>query len=244
MDMKILHLYPDLMNLYGEWANVAAVRRQLEDLGNTVAVEAVSLGGTVDFTGVDFVFLGAGTERSQKAVRKALEPYGPALVQAAKSGTVMLFTGTAFDLLGREITDAAGEQFPGLGLGDFTVQETDKRIVGDVYGPSPLAGETVVGFMNKCSHVSGVTAPLLTRCDMGFGNDALHGPEGYWTHHVLGTHLTGPVLVKNPALTRALIGCIYIQRGETPPAVWPKYPEEEQGYQVTITELKKLGDKA
>ena len=33
MRIQLLHLYPDLMNLYGEYANVAALRRSLERQG-------------------------------------------------------------------------------------------------------------------------------------------------------------------------------------------------------------------
>ena len=65
MDMKILHFYPDLMSLYGSYANVAVLRRYLEALGNSVAVETVRPGENADFAGADFVFLGAGTERGQ-----------------------------------------------------------------------------------------------------------------------------------------------------------------------------------
>ena len=37
MELNILHVYPDLMNLYGEYANLAVLRRHLEalDVGDT-----------------------------------------------------------------------------------------------------------------------------------------------------------------------------------------------------------------
>ena len=41
MDVKIIHFYPDLMSLYGSYANVALLRRHLEDLGNAVTVDTV-----------------------------------------------------------------------------------------------------------------------------------------------------------------------------------------------------------
>ena len=74
MDVKIIHFYPDLMSLYGSWANVALLRRHLEDLGNTVTVEAVLPGQTADLTDADFLYLGAGTERAQKAALADLVP--------------------------------------------------------------------------------------------------------------------------------------------------------------------------
>ena len=122
---------------------------------------------------------------------------------------------------------------------DFTVTETKKRIVEDVIGDCPYAGAPLVGFMNKCSHITGVETPLLTACEMGFGNDAPGGAEGICFHQVLGTHLTGPVLVKNPALSRAVIRAILARRGAEEPQEWPAYPYEEQGYQVTLQELRR-----
>ena len=42
MELKILHFYPDLMSLYGSYANVSILKRTLEDMGNTVTVERVA----------------------------------------------------------------------------------------------------------------------------------------------------------------------------------------------------------
>ena len=48
MELKILHFYPDLMSLYGSYANVSILKRTLEEMGNTVTVERVELGGDAD----------------------------------------------------------------------------------------------------------------------------------------------------------------------------------------------------
>ena len=68
MELKIIHFYPDLMSLYGSYANAALLRRHLEDLGNTVTVETVDCGQTADIAGADVLYMGAGTERSKKAI--------------------------------------------------------------------------------------------------------------------------------------------------------------------------------
>ena len=44
MELKIIHFYPDLMNLYGSYANVSVVKRLLERLGHSVTVETVNPG--------------------------------------------------------------------------------------------------------------------------------------------------------------------------------------------------------
>ena len=237
MDIRIIHFYPDLMSLYGSYANVSVLRRALEQLGNTVNVERADLGGAADISGADFLFLGAGTERRQKFALEDFVRYGDAVKAAAESGTAMLFAGTAMELLGREIIDAQGNTFHGIGLGGFTAKQSAKRTVGDVYGHTDLYADAVVGFMNKSSVLEGVDTPLLTSLDMGFGNETARGGEGFRYKNVLGSHLTGPLLVKNPRMLDAVITAIYEKRGQAVPQL-PRDEYAEQGYAVTAQALK------
>lgn len=238
MDLRILHFYPDLMSLYGSYANVALLERHLTDLGNHVTVEYIRPGEEADLAGMDFLFMGAGTERSQKAALADFARFGGAVKSAAEDGAAMLFAGTAMELLGRSITDADGRVWDGIGLADFTTVQGRKRFVGDVYGTTDLYEPVVVGFMNKCSTISGVSAPLLTACAMGYGNEKEGGAEGYHAGHVFASELTGPLLVKNPLMLGAVIAAIYQKRGESLPDQVPAYPDEETAYAVTAQQLK------
>ena len=57
MEVKILHIYPDLMSLYGSYANLSVLRRYLEALGCTVTVDALRPGETpASLTDYDFLF--------------------------------------------------------------------------------------------------------------------------------------------------------------------------------------------
>ena len=40
MEFRFLHFYPDLMSLYGSYANVSVLKRYLERLGRAVTVTA------------------------------------------------------------------------------------------------------------------------------------------------------------------------------------------------------------
>lgn len=237
MELKIIHFYPDLMSLYGSYANVAVVKRTLEQMGSTVTVERVDLEGEADIAGADFIFMGAGTERRQKFALTDFARFGEAVKAAAEGGTAMLFAGTAMELLGREIVDAESVSYPGIGLGDFTAKQGARRIVGDVYGHTDLYGDAVVGFMNKSSILTGVETPLLTELDLGFGNEKEHGAEGFRLKNVLGSCLTGPILTKNPRLLDHVITAIYEKRGETLPAL-PRDEYAEAGYAITAQALK------
>lgn len=238
MELKIIHFYPDLMSLYGSYANVAVLKRQLEALGNTVTVETVVPGEAVDLSAADFIFMGAGTERAQKAALADFIRYEVNLKTAADNGTAMLFAGTAMELLGKSITDDAGKEYAGLGLAGFTTVQGKKRFVEDVYGTTALYPDPVVGFINKCSTISGVESPLLTAVQLGYGNKGLKTPEGFLYKNVIGSHLTGPILVKNPRLLDTVVAAIYAKHGESLPAERPANRWTEDGYAITAQQLK------
>ena len=238
MELKIVHFYPDLMSLYGSYANVSVLRRYLEALDCTVTVQPVRPGEGADITGADFLFMGAGTERAQRFAAVDFAQYGPAVKSLADEGCAMLFAGTAMELLGDSITDAAGTVRAGIGLADFTSVQGKRRFVADVYGHTDLFPEAVVGFMNKCAKISGVTTPLLTALDMGFGNDAEKGPEGFHRDNVFASELTGPILIKNPKLLETVVAAILSRRGLPAPEVWPLDDWTAQGYTITEEQLR------
>jgi len=242
MNIRILHFYPDLMSLYGSYANVSVLRRTLEQMGNTVTVETVEPGQDIDLTGADFIYMGAGTERSQKAALADFARFGEAVKAAAEDGTAMLFAGTAMELLGKTILDEQGREYSGIGLGGFTAKQQAKRIVEDVYGSTSLYEDAVVGFMNKSSVLTGVETPFLTATALGYGNEGKGSAEGFLYKNVIGSHLTGPILAKNPRLLETVIAAIYAKRGEICPSI-PRDKWAEEGYAVTARELKERCEK-
>ncbi len=237
MELTILHLYPDCMSLYGEWANVAVLRRHLEAAGVSVTVTTALFEDAPDFASADLIYMGAGTERTQKAALTALLPHREALDAAVDRGAVLLFTGSAMELLGASITDGAGKVWNGLELADFVTVETDKRTPEDVVAHTELWSDPAVGFMNKCSVTHGVTTPLFQRLSLGFGNEATGGAEGYVSGNVFATHLTGPVLVKNPGFIHLLLRRLFAAKGWETPEALPVLPHEREAYDVTLKEL-------
>ena len=238
MDIKILHFYPDLMSLYGSYANVSVLKRRLEQMGNTVTVTPVLQGQEADLSDADFLYMGAGTEHAQKAALVDFARYGETVKAAAESGVTMLFAGTALELLGKTITGADGKVYEGIGLADFTAVQGSKRFVEDVYGHTDLYPDAVVGFMNKCSTISGVETPLLTELSLGFGNEGERAPEGFHRNNVFASQLTGPLLVKNPRMLDAVLDAIYRRRNELLPAERPTDHWTEDGYLITAEQLK------
>ena len=83
--------------------------------------------------------------------------------------------------------------FEGVGEAGIAWLQRVKRETG-MYTSTEVATREHVATALK----GGVDLLWIGACEMGFGNDAPGGAEGICFHQVLGTHLTGPVLVKNP----------------------------------------------
>ncbi len=240
MDFHLLHFYPDLMNLYGSYANVRVLGRLLERLGHTVTVEAVTPGQETDLSqlsGADFLYMGAGTERRARFAMEDWGRYGEGIRSLAEDGVPMLYAGTAMELLGESVTTAEGGRYEGIALASFaTVQERGRR-VGDVLGHTDLFPEPLVGFLNKSGVIRGIDTPLLTSLDRGYGNESDRGPEGFHRWNVFASELTGPILVKNPRLLEVIAGEMLKRRGISLPEAWPVDTWAQKGYAVTVREL-------
>ena len=215
MNIKLLHLYPEAMSLYGEYANLTLLSRYLTWRGAEVEIKTVGCDDAPDFTGADLIYMGAGTERTQKAALGWLMPY----------------------------RDALGAVHECLGIGSFTTAERDQRIPHDVIARTGLFETPVVGFMNKCSVTGGVDSPLFDSMVMGMGNEQEGGSEGFRRGNVVGTHITGPILVKNPDFLVWAAEKILENRGESLP-VSTEEPDwlihAKKAYQVTLDELSAL----
>ena len=231
MKVKILHIFDDLMNLYGEYANIAILQRYLTDLGHEVTVDKLGLYEKKDISGYDFYYMGSGSESKQKLALQELRKYEKTLKSAFEQGRTMLFTGNSFELLGEKITDAEGREYEGLKFDTFVTNEGKRRIVGDAL--AVFGDDVLVGFINKCGKTSGITSPLL-KMKMGFGNDELCGDEGFCRNQCYGTHMTGPILVKNPAMLHFVAEKIV---GKAEREV--RYDYMERAYQITLQALEK-----
>ena len=234
MKIKLLHLYGDVMNLYGEYANVAILARCLKDLGHFVCVDTLSLYEEKDISDYDFYYMGAGTERKMKLMLPQLLKNRQVLSNACDEGKVLLFTGNACDVLGKSITDAEGLRHEALGIGSFETREAKIRTTGDCIACFDGFPEELVGFINKCSWNTGVDAPLFS-LKLGKGNEKNNPLDGFRRNNCLGTHLTGPLLAKNPAMLRYIAALL---TKETVP-LDVLSPYMIQGYEVTKRELLK-----
>lgn len=244
MELKLLHLYQNLMNLYGEYGNIKALTRHLEDQGAGVLLTQTDTADGVNFTDYDFIYIGSGTEINQKKALNDLMFSRDAFISAANGGTVMLLTGNAFELLGQSITDALGKKHSALGFAPFTVTEQNKkRLTGDCICACGFLRKPLIGFINKCSEIKGVRNALFT-VKMGLGNAEGGKSEGFHQNNVYGTHLVGPVLVKNPHFMDYMVNLICTNKDQNFQFTRAEYKYESRAYDVTLRELSARMEKS
>lgn len=196
--MKILHLFNDLMNLYGEYANTLALQRALSEKGRAAEIERLSIDDELDLSEYDFIYIGSGTEKNQKTALEYLRSYNEELKAALDGGKPILATGNSFEMFGAKITDRYGKEYEGLSLFDFTVTEGSERIVEDV--TADFDGNKVIGFINKASMIDGISEPLFV-IKQGVGNcESSPSVEGIRAGSFYGTHIIGPLLIRNKCM--------------------------------------------
>ena len=197
--MRIIHLFADLCNLYGDYGNVCALKRALENKGQNVEIEYQSIDDAIDISGADFVFIGSATERNQKVALEYLQGYKDNIKTALDNGTVILATGNSFEIFGQSVTDCDGVKHEGLSFFPYETIEGKERIVTDSLCDTSLCGGDIIGFVNKASLTTGATSPLFD-IKQGSGNGKDDSQEGVHYGNFYGTHLIGPVLIRNPQL--------------------------------------------
>ena len=196
--MKILHLFHDLMNLYGEYANTLALQKALTEKGRAAEIEKLSIDDTFDFSDFDLIYIGSGTEKNQKVALEYLRPYAEQLKTALDGGKLILATGNSFEMFGEKIIDRNGKDHEGLKLFGFTVTEGAERIVEDV--SAEFEENKVIGFINKASKIEGVESPFFV-IKQGVGNsDSSPNVEGIRQGGFYGTHIIGPLLMRNKCM--------------------------------------------
>lgn len=215
-EIRICHLYPELMNLYGDRGNVIALAQRCRWHGLEVEVVPVGLDEKPVLADFDIIFMGGGQDREQALICRDFEACkGRSLAEAVEDGAAVLAICGAYQLMGRYYMTSGGDRMPGLNIFEAWTEAGPRRLIGNAVVETDLFGEmaTIVGFENH----SGRTfldrdAHPLGRVVRGYGNNGSDTTEGIVHKNAIGTYLHGSVLPKNPRLTDWLIRQALIRR--------------------------------
>lgn len=233
MNIKLLHLYYDIMNLYGDYGNIVILKKHLEDQGLTVTVDKKSIGETIDLKEYSFVFIGSGTERNLDVILPDLKKYKDDLKKYIDDKGIILTTGNSFEAFGKKI-----DEIDGLDIFDFEVKRDKDRTTSDVIYSSEYLKNDVVGFVNKGSKIYHNMNPFF-KVKFGIGENENNDYEGVKYKNFFGTHVSGPILVRNPEFLQKLVTEIAKLKKSNFKYRKIDYENEEKGYELVLNELTK-----
>lgn len=203
--IKIAHLYYDLMNLYGESANVRAMKTFIERYDVPVEVSFLTLDDDIDFMAYDFYYLGSGSEANQVIVLEDLKKYASDIKKAIDSGKMFLVTGNAMEIFGKKIRYRDSSSMTCLGILDYQAYEQMTRMVSEIiykYEELPEdAGRYILGFKNCSNNIVHNKDRMF-----GFANNVCK-------NNFYAMNFIGPFLIRNPYFTNKLIGILFKDKG-------------------------------
>ena len=206
--INVLHLYYDLLNLYGENANTRCIKRSLELNKIKVRVDLKSINDDIDFDKYDIIYIGQGSEENLLLALNDINKRKDSLKKYIEEDKCLILTGNAMDLFGKYIK-TNNEKIKALNIFDYTTEFINEstfknaskdRIVGQIEGTTTLIDKKIIGFQNRCDINYNIKTPLF-KLDEKYSNDLKNNNEGFKYKNVYATHIIGPLLIRNPYLT-------------------------------------------
>ena len=232
--IKILYLYPDMLELYGDYGNIQVLKYRIESRGYKAIIDRYSIGdATPDFNNYDIVFAGGGADNEQSILAEDLVRYKENIKEAVNNGVFFLLICGAYQLFGKYYKGVEGNIIPGLEVFDYyTVANPDrkKRCIGNIVIEANLGQDNnilndanfdtntnnsdkfenlslktkVIGFENHGGQTFDISNSFGNVL-FGNGNKFGDSEEGFFENNVIATYLHGPLLSKNPVLCDYII---------------------------------------
>ena len=209
-ELKILYLYPDMLELYGDYGNIQVLKYRLESRGYNCIIDRYSLEDIApDFTKYDLVFAGGGADIEQNILSNDLIKYKENIKQAIDEGVFFLLICGAYQLFGKYYKDVEGNIINGLEIFPYyteAIEDRKKRCIGNIVIDVNLNGNSskVIGFENHGGQTFDISSPF-GKVLVGNGNKFNDEFEGFFQKNIIATYLHGPLLAKNPELADYII---------------------------------------
>ncbi len=212
--LKILYLYPDMLELYGDYGNIQVLKYRIESRGYKAIIDRYSIGDAApNFNNYDIVFAGGGADNEQSILANDLIKYKDNIKEAVNNGVFFLLICGAYQLFGKYYKGVEGNIIPGLEVFDYyTVANPDrkKRCIGNIVIDANLSSSNdiiktkVIGFENHGGQTFDIS-DSFGNVLFGNGNKFGDSEEGFFQNNVIATYLHGPLLSKNPELCDYII---------------------------------------
>lgn len=235
--INVLFLFPDLLNLYADHANVHAVEKRAKECGVKIQIDKSDDIGSLDLSKYHMIYVGSGTESSLDRALFLMMPHKEALKEFVERGGLLLATGSASELFGKSI-DTERDKTQAIGILEYGVRRnTNRRILQDCLFESEVFDKKTLGFVNRCSEFYDTQNSLFS-VSLGVGYDKTSKNEGFIYKNFIATTLIGPLLVRNPHILDFVMTKLFEISGDKPKT--NKISENAQkAYNSAIIELEK-----
>lgn len=204
MELNICHLYPDVLNLYGDRGNIIAMQRRLQARGIAVSVHTCSIGEKLDASAHDLFFIGGGQDFEQEILLRDLaQGKANEMINAVEGEKTFLAICGGYQMLGQYYKTWDGNQLDFIGAIDVHTIGAKERMIGNYMFKTDAhsADTVVVGFENHSGKTYlGKNVQPMGRVLAGNGNNGEDGGEGARYKNVFATYSHGSLLPKNPVL--------------------------------------------
>ena len=147
MELRVCHLYPDVLNLYGDRGNVLCIKKRLEWRGIGCTVTELPIGERRPLGGFDLFFVGGGQDFEQGLLLEDLRGgKGADIRAAAEDGAAFLCVCGGYQLMGHYYDTAAGVRCAGVDVLDLATEGAEERMIGNFAFETEFG--SVVGFEN------------------------------------------------------------------------------------------------
>lgn len=232
--IKILWLYDDLLDLYGDSGNITIIEYYLRKNDLPYQIEHRSINDQLSFTDYQFVYIGPGKFKNLIVVSQHFNQYETLIKKAIANQTIFLVIGNARLLFGQSFSDEHNT-YAGIGLFDYQAIDTQQVYISDVI-VQPLIDldHTYYGFINRTCYLKPYDNKYpLFKVKSGLGDGlGSTGLEGNHYQNYFGTWLLGPLLVKNPDLLAKILTLMTDQQLSFDNTL------EEKAHELTMHEFK------
>ncbi|GFH40025.1 lipid II isoglutaminyl synthase subunit GatD [Pseudolactococcus insecticola] len=240
--LRVAHLYGDLMNTYGDNGNILMLKYVGEKLGASMRFDVISLGDDFSADDYDIVFFGGGQDYEQFIVSQDLPTKAVELKKFIENDGAMLAICGGFQLLGKYYIEANGRKIDGISAMDhYTLSQENNRFIGDIEIHNDEFDETYYGFENHQGRtfLSDTQKPL-GKVISGQGNNNEDGTEGMNYKNVYASYFHGPILSRNARLAYRIVSNAFHQKYPevSIPAFEAILADEEKGQQITDSKRK------
>lgn len=209
--IKIAHIYYDLLNLYGEQGNVMALINAFNDQNVKVKVDKLTINDKFDLDKYDIIYIGTGSKENLLLAIDDIKKHYNEFKDYIENEKYLISTGSSYLLFGKsiEIDDVC---YKCANIFDYYAAESNHKITMHSFFKYSDDFSPIIGFQNR-RFIVNINDNHLFSVITGTGDNFKTNFEGYHYKNFIGTHLIGPLLIRNPQFLGNIVKDILEKKG-------------------------------